>query len=184
MSEAKVYSAKMDKISDRVMKGETPLQAVARQGITPATEARSIERFPYYTAFPYAWYRACYADEIEVGQVKPLRLLNRELVIWRGEDGEAHVMEAYCAHLGAHLGFGGRVEGCEIICPFHWWQYDGDGNNTLIPYEGGRNKTAKIRSFPTIDRNGLIMFWYHPQNEPPMWEIPRIDAYYDDGWPD
>ena len=40
MSEAKVYSAKMDKISDRVMKGETPLQAVARQGITPATEAR------------------------------------------------------------------------------------------------------------------------------------------------
>jgi hypothetical protein len=46
-----------DRVSDRVMRGETPLQGLARQGeaIAPSS-LRSIERFPYYTAFPFAWY--------------------------------------------------------------------------------------------------------------------------------
>ena len=54
-----------DRVSDRVMQGETPLQAFARQ---PRAESglalRSIERFPYYTAFPFAWYRACHAEDL------------------------------------------------------------------------------------------------------------------------
>ena len=173
-----------DRVTDRVMQGETPLQALARQGELPATRMRSIERFPYYTAFPFAWYRACYADEVPKGGLRPLRLLSRDLVVWRGEDGEAHVMDAYCPHLGAHLGYGGRVEGCELVCPFHWWRFGADGRNTGIPYDGTRNPAARIRTYPTLDRNGMILFWYHPRQEAPLWEIPRVEQYYDDGWTD
>lgn len=30
------------------------------------------------------------------------------------------------------------------------------------------------RTYPTIERNGLIMFWYHPHDEPPSYEIPEL----------
>ncbi len=174
----------MQRIVDRVMQGETPLQVLARQGPLPPTRMRSIERFPYYTSFPFGWYRAADADEVAPGQVKPLHYLNRDLVVWRSEEGSAHVMDAHCPHLGAHLGYGGRVEGCQLVCPYHWWEFDGEGRNTRIPYDGSRNRSARLKSYPTVDINGFLLFWYHPQALPPLWEIPRIDACYDAAWSD
>ena len=135
------------------------------------------ERFPYYRAFPYSWYFACYSDDLAVGAVTPLRYLGRDLIVWRSEDGAAHVMDAYCPHLGAHLGYGGRVEGCELVCPYHWWHYDADGRNTEIPYSDRVNKRAQVKTYPTIDRNGLVMFWYHPLDQPPAWEIPEVAEF-------
>jgi len=174
-----------DRLSDRVMRGETPLQALARQGEPIAPSPLScIERFPYYTAFPFAWYRACHSEELPVGAVKALHYLNRELVAWRGEDGAVAVMDAHCPHLGAHLGYGGRVEGCELVCPFHWWRFDAAGENTRVPYDGSRNRAARIHTYPAVDRNGLVMFWYHPRGEPPLWELPELPQYADDGWTD
>jgi hypothetical protein len=76
------------------------------------------------------------------------------------------------------------VEGCELVCPFHWWRFGADGCNTRIPYDGTRSPAARIRTYPTIDRNGMILFWYHPRQEPPLWEIPRVEQYYDESWTD
>ena len=64
-----------------------------------------------------------------------LHYFGRELVLFRTESGEAHAVDAYCAHLGAHLAVGGKVEGEGIRCPFHGWCYDGaSGQCTDIPY--------------------------------------------------
>src|SRR4051812_40181571 len=106
---------------------------MARLGEVPGTSLRSIERFPYYTAFPFGWYFACYADDLPPGSVRAFRYLARDLVAWRGGDGAPHLVDAYCPHLGAHLGHGGRVEGDHLVCPYHWWEYDGDGANVCIP---------------------------------------------------
>src|SRR5579859_6561668 len=73
--------------------------------------------------FPFGWYALCYSEDLAVGEVKPVRYLGRELVMWRGEDGVARVLDAYCRHLGAHMGYGGRVNGNDLECPFHAWQY-------------------------------------------------------------
>jgi nitrite reductase/ring-hydroxylating ferredoxin subunit len=178
------FEAKMERIRDRVMKGETPLQVIARQGDLPPTRLRSIERFPYYTSFPFGWYRAAYADELAPGQVKPAHYLNRDLVVWRAVDGAPHVMDAYCPHLGAHLGYGGRVEGCNLVCPYHWWEFDGAGENVSVPYDGSRNRAARLVTYPTVDVNGFILFWYHPQRVAPLWEIPRLDVSGNAGWTD
>ena len=84
--------------------------------------------------YPNSWIQIGWSHEVERGQVKPLRCLGRELVIFRGEDGRARVLDAYCPHLGAHLGVGGRVVDNELRCPFHGWQFDGEGTCTRIPY--------------------------------------------------
>jgi nitrite reductase/ring-hydroxylating ferredoxin subunit len=166
----------------RSFEGQTPLQALSRRGPIEPSPMTSLERFPYYRAFPFAWYFGAYSDEVAVGEVKTVRWLARDLVVWRDEEGAAHVMDAYCPHMGAHLGYGGRVEGCNLICPYHWWEYDGDGNNVRIPYADQPNRKARVRSYPTIDRNGLIMFWFHPRGEAPMWEIPELAEANDPTW--
>ena len=71
----------------------------------------------------------------------------------------------FCPHLGAHLGHGGTVEGCEIVCPFHGWKFDAEGANTDIPYSERTNQKAKLRTYPVVERNGFVLAWYHPDDE-------------------
>ncbi|MGE4649446.1 MAG: hypothetical protein AAEJ53_01035, partial [Myxococcota bacterium] len=84
MSEEGPVRPPISSVTDRIMQGQTPLQAVGRSGDLPATRMRSIERFPYYTAFPFGWYRASHSEDLAAGEVKALRFLNRDLVAWRG----------------------------------------------------------------------------------------------------
>ena len=55
------------------------------------------------------WYWALPAQALKRGTVKPVNLMGRELAIYRGQDGVAVAMDAYCPHMGAHLAQG-RVE--------------------------------------------------------------------------
>ena len=128
---------------------------------------------------PFGWFQVAWATDLAVGETKPLQYFGRHLVLWRDEEGTPHVQDAFCPHLGAHLGHGGKVLGCEIACPFHGWRFDEHGTNTLIPYSKRTNAKGKLRTYPTIERNGLIMAWYHPTDAEPTWEIPVIPEFND-----
>lgn len=181
MAEATEQFSAVTKIRD--FPGQTPLQLMATKGETQPTALSSQERFPYYTAFPFAWYFVCYSDDLQPGQVQQARYLARDLVLWRGEDNLAHVMDAYCPHLGANIALGGRVEGNNLVCPYHWWEYDAQGHNVKVPYSDKTNRKAKLRSYPTIERNGFVLFWYHPDPScEPLWEIPHFPEYFTDEW--
>jgi len=134
-------------------------------------------RYPF--PIPFGWFQVASPDDVKPGQARPLYYFGRDLVLWRDEDGDAHVQDAFCPHLGAHLGHGGRVEGCELQCPFHGWRFDPEGNNTDIPYSERLNKSAKLGTYPTVERNGLIMAWYHPHGDAPQWEVPEIPEFND-----
>ena len=70
-------------------------------------ESRNLDALP----LPFGWFMMAYSDELSIGEVKPVHYFGQELVLWRGEDGKARMIDAYCKHLGAHLGYGGRVKG-------------------------------------------------------------------------
>ncbi len=132
---------------------------------------------------PFGWYQICWPDELEPGGVAPVYYWERDLVMWRDDEGAYHLQDAICPHLGGHLGHGGHVENCEIMCPFHGWKFDGTGANSEIPYSERVNRAAKLRTYPTIERNGLIMSWYHPFEAEPMWEVLDLEEFSDDeGW--
>ena len=69
-----------------------------------------MSRFPF-SRYPNGWFQIAYSDELEKGQVVPLRYFGKDLVLFRTEGGEAQLLDAYCPHLGAHLGHGGKVQG-------------------------------------------------------------------------
>ena len=89
-------------------------------------------RFPF--GIPNSWYEVLYSDELAKGEVKTVRYLGRDIVLFRGHDGKVGALEPFCPHLGAHFGFGGKVEGNNLVCPFHSWQFDGGGTCQHIPY--------------------------------------------------
>jgi 3-ketosteroid 9alpha-monooxygenase subunit A len=138
-------------------------------------------RFPF-PANPNGWFRALYSGELGRCEVKPLHILGRELVAFRDEQGASHVLDAYCRHLGAHLGYGGRVEGRGLRCPFHAWHWDGSGTCINIPYAKRIPPGARLRSWTTIEKNGLIMLWHHAEEKPPTFELPDLSEYGSSEW--
>ena len=119
-------------------------------------------------------------------------------------NGEAFVLEAYCKHLGAHLGVGGKVVNSKCVqCPFHGWLYDGETGKCvdhdgkpieakLCSYNedlGERGKQLKwvekekeevrLRKYPVCEMNGFIYVWIHAmeehQNEP-LWPMMDITS--------
>ncbi|HSB95455.1 MAG TPA: Rieske 2Fe-2S domain-containing protein [Spongiibacteraceae bacterium] len=136
---------------------------------------------------PYGWYGVGYSDELQVGEVKHIHYFGNELVLFRTESGLAKVLDAYCPHLGAHLGHGGKVRGESIACPFHGWEFNGGGQCTAVPYAKQMppkvaNGQQVIYAYPVAERNQVIWAWYHPQHAAPRWEVPEVPEFSSDDW--
>jgi nitrite reductase/ring-hydroxylating ferredoxin subunit len=130
--------------------------------------------------YPVGWYLAAFSDEVEPESVFRAHYFGQELVLFRGESGTVVTTEAYCPHQGAHLGWGGKVQGDEIVCPFHSWRFGPDGANTNVP--GAQpDRGARLRTWPTTELDGMIFVWYHPDQAAPTWEVPPIPEF---GQPD
>ena len=139
---------------------------------------RSTETVVPLPPFPNGWMGVAFAADLEVGGVLPVRVAGRDLVVFRGEDGGVGALDAYCPHLGAHLGVGGTVVDNTIECPFHAWRWAADGSCAAIPYAKRIPPKAVIRSYEVRDRNGFIFVWIHAQDASPTWEIeviPEVD---------
>jgi phenylpropionate dioxygenase-like ring-hydroxylating dioxygenase large terminal subunit len=128
-------------------------------------------RFPF--PVPFGWFSLGRVDELGDDDVLPVRAFGLDLVRWR--DGDEHrLSSAWCPHLGAHLGHGGRSEDGCLVCPFHEWAFDAAGANVAIPYADRPNKKARLRAFPTMVRNGHLLAWYHPDaSVGPQWDVPE-----------
>jgi 3-ketosteroid 9alpha-monooxygenase subunit A len=136
-----------------------------------------------FKGFPRGWFVVCFSTDLAIGQTKPLRYFGRDLVAFRGEDGQVRVLDAHCPHLGAHLGYGGKVVGCEIQCPFHAWKFAGDGKCVSIPYSKNPIPAkARIASWPVNEVNGVVLVWHDAEGNPPSFEIPRIEDYHEETW--
>ena len=63
---------------------------------------------------PNGWFAVAWSRELVAGEATRIRYFDHEMVLFRTRSGAAKVLDAYCAHLGAHLGEGGRVMGESI----------------------------------------------------------------------
>lgn len=143
------------------------------------------DRYPF--PVPNGWFVVATADEIGPGEVRALHYFDRDLTLYRTDDGEPRVVDAHCTHLGAHLAVGGRVEGGCIRCPFHGWAFDGaDGRCTEIPYGDVTRipPKAHTRAYPTLERNHMIWAWYHAEGGEPFYDVPVVPEFDDPEWSD
>lgn len=142
---------------------------------------RNLDKLP----LPFGWFMLAYSDDLEIGQVMPLHYFGQELALWRGEDGKPRVIDAYCKHLGAHMGYGGRVKGNSLECPFHAWEYNEEGSVTHVPYADKIPPSAARpckTQWPIVEKNKQILVWYHPFGEAPKWEVEEFEQVHDADW--
>jgi nitrite reductase/ring-hydroxylating ferredoxin subunit len=131
------------------------------------------------------WYPIAWSDELPGRTVLPKRLGGQDLVVWRG-GGQPYALDAYCDHLGAHLGYNGTVVGEDVRCFFHAWTWSPEGLNTDIPYSDRTHKGRRIRRWVTAERAGFVLAWKPAgdgaTDDP---EMPAPDlAHWDDADPD
>jgi 3-ketosteroid 9alpha-monooxygenase subunit A len=138
-------------------------------------------RFPI-PRYPTGWFQVAWSSDVAVGDVVPIQQFGKELVLFRAEDGSVKVLDAFCPHMGAHLGYGGKAEGDELVCPFHAWRFNGEGACTAIPYATKVPKNAKLECWPVHEVNGLIMVWHDVDHRAPLWELPVLEAFNSDAW--
>ena len=137
---------------------------------------------------PFGWYAVACGADLAPGDVRPLYYFHEHLVLFRTDDGQAHVTAAFCPHLGAHIGYGGRVEGNAIICPFHGWRFDGEGVCVSVPYARAIPRRAAngpcLYSYPVEERNRMIWAWHHPRRVPPLFDLDDVPELADPDWSD
>jgi 3-ketosteroid 9alpha-monooxygenase subunit A len=129
--------------------------------------------FPY-DVHPTGWFQFGWSGEYEPGSVKPLRHFDADLVAFRDADGDIRVFDAYCPHLGANLAMGGCVQGKNLECPFHGWQWGPQGENALVPYGNRPFTAASIKVWETRELDGLLWIWHDAEGHAPIWEPPEL----------
>ncbi len=132
--------------------------------------------------FPMGWYSVGRSHELQVGEVKRVHAFDRELALYRSRSGKAVLQDAFCPHLGAHLGVEGRVVGESLRCPFHGWRFDTSGKCVEIPYCSEIPDRARIRMWHTEEKNGEIYIWFHPENTEPQYPLPILEELDSDLW--
>jgi 3-ketosteroid 9alpha-monooxygenase subunit A len=124
---------------------------------------------------PTGWFQIGWSAEIAPGEAKPLRYFSQDLVGFRDEQGVLAVMDGHCRHLGAHIGYGGKVRNGCVVCPYHGWAWDKQGRNVSIPYQD-KPADAKLVTRSVIERHGLIFMWHDPAGAGPRegWDLPDV----------
>ena len=140
--------------------------------------------------FPRGWFMIAEADEVQ-NKALPLRFFGRDFVIYRGESGKVFLMDAYCPHMGTHLGgnttsyvvIDGQIEGDSIRCPYHAWRFAPDGKCDDIPYHDGPIPSAAcIKTWPVTERYGCIYMWHDPEDGEPDYDLPDLPEWDEPHW--
>jgi phenylpropionate dioxygenase-like ring-hydroxylating dioxygenase large terminal subunit len=136
---------------------------------------------PMGTMFRRNWIPALLAEEVPENECPPARvkLLSERLLAWRDTQGRLALTDEFCAHRGISLWFG-RNEDNGLRCPYHGWKYDHTGQCIDVPSEpeeSGFCKKIKLKSYPLVERGGVLWTYMGPpelQPPPPAWEFCNV----------
>ncbi len=126
-------------------------------------------------AYPNGWYAIAFSAELPPGGILSRRFMGQEIVAFRTQSGRLSVIDAFCPHLGAHLGYGSTVEQETIRCPFHYFCFDTSGVCVSTGYGTKPPPKAVIRAWPSREKHGIILVWFHAEGQQPDWEVPDLD---------
>jgi len=105
-----------------------------------------------------AWYVAGWSHELETEKPLAVTILGEPVVLWKSRSGKVHALEDRCVHRLAPLSLG-RCEGERLRCMYHGLLFDPDGRVVEIPGQDLIPQTARVRSWPVVDRHSWLWIW-------------------------
>jgi 3-ketosteroid 9alpha-monooxygenase subunit A len=100
------------------------------------------------------WHQVAFDRDLK-GELTAATIGDLPLLIVRSPDGVA-AFDAVCPHRGAHLAYGGHLDGQVIVCPFHGRRI-GLGNDCESSY--------CVRAYRTLEVGGLVFVLLSERHE-------------------
>jgi len=130
------------------------------------------------------WYPVALSDNVKNDAPTQVQILGLQFVAFRDTSGQPHVLSDTCIHRGGSLGRG-WVRNGRAICPYHGWEFGGDGKCLKIPTLGDHTKPparAKVDSYPVEEKYGILFAFLGdlPENERPS--LYEIEDFSSAGW--
>ncbi len=124
-------------------------------------------------AFPEGWFLVASRETILRETLIEKTWMGREIIAWSDGNGHICVADAFCPHLGSHLGptVGGKVrDGC-LVCPFHGFEFDATGQCVATP-NAPAPRAARLGVLETREILGMVFAWWGAKGRPPQWDLP------------
>ena len=136
---------------------------------------------PMGELFRRYWMPILLDRELPEPDCPPVRVkcLGERMVAFRDTHARLGLVDEFCAHRGVSLFFG-RNEECGLRCPYHGWKYDVTGQCIEVPSEpseSGFREKIKLKSYPLVERGGVIwVYMGPPDQQPPLpeWEFATV----------
>jgi phenylpropionate dioxygenase-like ring-hydroxylating dioxygenase large terminal subunit len=113
------------------------------------------------------WYPVAVVDFLDPSRPHAMQLLGKDIVLWRDGSGKWRCFEDFCPHRLAPLSEGRVESDGTLLCAYHAWRFDAEGNCFSIPQSKDKQTEAKHCSnpkscavaYPTQERQGLLWVW-------------------------
>ena len=117
------------------------------------------------------WYLVGSAARLQRGRVRHVQMGTRRLVFYRDLEGQAHVVDDRCPHLGSDLALA-RVTAKGLRCTFHGWCWGSDGLCVQAPGNAPVPR-RRLRHYASLERWGFLWAWLGGQ---PAFALPDVPA--------
>lgn len=142
------------------MTSQTSLQGDIRDAVEQLKEKELFQ-------WTKQWYPVAAVDFLDSSRPHAIQLLGKELVLWQAGSDQWHCFEDSCPHRLAPLSEGRVESDGTLLCAYHAWRFDSQGNCVSIPQSKDKeteakncsNKKACAVSYPTQERQGLLWVW-------------------------
>ncbi len=114
-----------------------------------------------------AWVPIALSISVPPATTRSVILGERELVVWRGQDGTAHVWFDRCPHRGMRLSFG-FVRNNSLNCLYHGWEYGSNAQCLRIPAHPDLSVPPSIRAKTIAHREAGGLVWASFEGEEAM----------------
>mmetsp|Transcript_23098 Transcript_23098/g.64158 ORF Transcript_23098/g.64158 Transcript_23098/m.64158 type:complete len:645 (+) Transcript_23098:156-2090(+) len=103
------------------------------------------------------WYPVEFSKNLTEDKLIPLEIFNNMFVLFRDEVGMAACVVDECAHRACPLSLGSVVGG-QIQCPYHGWEYNGQGECTKMP-STLHCKGIQVQALDVAEKDGMVWVW-------------------------
>lgn len=96
------------------------------------------------------------SGNIKTNEINKITIEGKKYAMYRGPDNKVALIDNVCPHRGADLSKGKIVDG-NVQCPYHGWEYNGDGKLVKVPSTGKAQclKNGDINSYRVIEDGGF-----------------------------
>lgn len=110
-----------------------------------------------------AWYVGAWSADLST---KPMarHICGEPIVLFRDLKGRAAGLKDACCHRAAPLS-AGRVVADGLECGYHGLVFNAEGACVHIPGQEQIPSTAKVRSYPVVEKDDLVWIWLGPAEE-------------------